>query len=132
MDQDKAEMWQARLRSGQHTQTTGSLENTANTLDVRSGYRKIGHCCLGVLCVMAVEAGVIERRENAHGHVQYGNEETGEWNSGALPKAVLEWSGIKNIFGQLPSGYLLSDLNDGQGKTFLEIADVIESDWESL
>jgi hypothetical protein len=46
MNEEAKRLWVAALRSGKYDQTTGAL---------RDG---VGYCCLGVLCEVAIEAGV--------------------------------------------------------------------------
>jgi hypothetical protein len=68
-----AKKWVAALRSGKIKQTRGQLGR-------ESGSR----CCLGVLCDLAVEEGVITKYR---------------FNEGVLPKEVIKWSGIKDSCG---------------------------------
>jgi hypothetical protein len=138
VDKTIAAEWVKRLRSGEYPQTTGSLEHVENSYSVQSGQRQVGYCCLGVLSLMASEEGIVERWVTAYGDVYYGTEGTFQtYSAAALPEAVQEWSGIKTAVGErsTPEGdwkSSLSDLNDGQKKTFAEIADVIEAEYERL
>jgi hypothetical protein len=137
VDKAIAAEWVKRLRSGEYPQTTGSLEHTKNSDSVKGGQRQVGYCCLGVLSLMASEEGIVERWETAYGDVYYGTPGTPQKCSAALPDAVQEWSGVKTGFGKRSTSEgdwksSLSDLNDGQKKTFAEIADVIEAEYERL
>lgn len=120
--------WTARLRSGQDRQVAGRLSDGVG-----------GYCCLGVLCDMAEEAGVVDKTVGKHpfngvGAVYYGDTDT------VLPPAVMDWAGLSqdnpvtseyqplNADGSVaPFRYSLAELNDA-GKTFSQIADVIDRD----
>ena len=95
------------------------------------------HCCLGVLCKIAVDAGVVERSDILSSpHPTYGG------STSSLPSEVVEWSGVPSYVGLIGPNWLedrgahkevgLSMLNDGfmghPPKTFAEIADEI-SGW---
>lgn len=54
MDTDVKERWVAALRSGEYTQAKGNLKVKLE------GDGRYGHCCLGVLCDLAAEDGIIE------------------------------------------------------------------------
>lgn len=110
----KAE-WIAALRSGNYRQGYGGLRSEEDKF-----------CCLGVLCDLAVKAGVLgEGRLNKFDHeYEYGLE--GE--SVSLPLEVMEWSGINNMVGRIaPIGSLIA-LNDGHKLSFEHIAIVIEEE----
>ncbi len=107
--------WVSALRSGNYAQGRNAL---------RSGDK---YCCLGVLCELAVEAGVVVRRpsKTSAGYA-YDNE------AGYLPVNVREWSGVESsspIVMPLDTDDVptyLSSLND-VGRPFSEIADLIEA-----
>ena len=119
MKKNVMKKWVKALRSGEYSQGTGNL------VDEQDNF-----CCLGVLCNLAPQS-------------------TGEWttnslkmwgfsgdmfNTGILPTTVMNWAGMRSYNGLIPSfphTYSLSGLNDC-GKTFAEIADIIEEEWESL
>jgi len=118
---DNAKKWVAALRSGDYKQTTGTLHRRTNGRD--------SFCCLGVACVLAVEAGVIPppRPEQAQADtadvIEYG--ELGE--VAFLPAEVQDWLGMNTAIGHLGSGDLaLTERNDA-GDSFGCIADVIET-----
>lgn len=111
MNQNVKKLWVEALRSGNYVQGYGRLS---------TGY---AHCCLGVLCDLAVKDGVVTAEGDADG-VIYDSEE------GLLPYSVTRWAGLGsqqggrvNIDGI--SGYL-SELNDN-GFGFSELADAIEA-----
>ena len=117
--------WVEALRSGKYKQTTGQLNKKGE-----------GFCCLGVLCEIAVEDGVILRYP-AGEDTGYGGEDTGYGFSdlmefSVLPKAVQEWAGIDSSAGEFPeagSKRSLISLNDDDHLSFAEIADVIEENF---
>jgi len=116
--------WIAALRSGDYTQGHGWLSADGD------------YCCLGVLCELAVHAGVIERLdngENPDGAISYGVE--GDVNRQVLPQKVRIWAEldevdpiVSNPSPEYPDDTdSLANMNDG-GYTFGEIADAIERD----
>lgn len=151
-NQDVIRRWVDALRSGKYKQGEGALVTVEFPED--GGERKEYHCCLGVLCELAAEAGVATRSESsvkAHGGWVTFNGETG------MPDyKVMEWAGVsqwmvdspepqrgqqiipdcdcgvcKNIpVGRQRSG--LSALNDNHGTPFNVIADLVEKEWLAL
>ena len=134
----KAE-WLARLRSG-------TIEQGKNVL--RSEDEK--YCCLGVLCEMAVEAGIIEpplpptedytadNDTEIRGYLYAADTEGDDEDACVderwymkhyLPEAVQEWAGLLDKRGDLAkreiNGDSLAQLNDA-GMSFADIADIIE------
>jgi hypothetical protein len=119
--------WKSRLRSGKIKQLKAALGNTAGE-----------RCCLGVLCDMAVEAGIIPPpniNATAQGKgIILGYGTSGDWNSGTLPEIVKEWAGMRSSVGQWQWDYnslSLTTLND-TGISFPEIADAIEEHEDNL
>ena len=127
--------WTSALRSGDYKQTDGQLNNGE------------GLCCLGVLCEIAVQDGVIQKTppvadadETLHspGTVGYRSVlETGgtytEYD--ILPEEVMVWAGLDSRNPPVQFRwdeeeetvtFVISDLNDDKRLTFPEIADVIE------
>jgi hypothetical protein len=122
--------WTAALRSGEYQQGRGQLRRGAEC------------CCLGVLCELAVKAGIIPEGDSATsflGDVEYG----AEANDLHLPAEVMEWAGIGEHnpsvdLASLPEGAewasdptvdgqaSLANLNDG-GTPFGVIADIIDA-----
>ena len=121
--------WTAALRGGEYRQGQGQLR------------RGDEYCCLGVLCDLAVKAGIIPEGDSATnllGDTDYG----AEGNDLHLPAEVMEWSGIGEHNpgvdrATLPKGIqwasdptldgqaALANLNDG-GTPFALIADIID------
>lgn len=116
MNQDVKAQWLTALRSGQYHQGRGYLNHAGK------------YCCLGVLCELAVRAGVIRKmKTDDESTIAYGHEE----NEGLPPREVAEWSGLSqfscNPMVTEANGErsCVSTLND-RGRTFAEIADLIE------
>ena len=123
MDAQVKAGWVAALRSGEYEQGTGSLRNSCGK-----------YCCLGVLCELAVKAGIIPPPELIldSGNYAYGEEK----NVGYLPFKVRAWAGLDSMNPAVcgPSGavygdgrYGLAGHND-MGESFNQIADLIEQD----
>lgn len=124
------ERWVARLESGKDAQTTGYLANDR------------GLCCLGVLCEIAAEDGIVIKRvvDEADGQVEYVSKvNPDDSESGELPDAVVEWAGlndnynpnnprVKIVYGDdsVRTGFHLSELNDDLAMNFSEIAEIIK------
>lgn len=131
MDAGIKTQWLEALRSGEYQQGRGELA----TMDANG---KKTHCCLGVLCELAVKAGIVQKTD-------------GTWNEGSLsflfdnsnavlPTLVKNWAGLLDhnpgIVGiQTPRGYKefsLAELNDGskpyelEPYNFTQIANIIE------
>lgn len=129
MNKNIKKRWVAALRSGDYPQGTGYLQ----TVD-KHGSR---FCCLGVLCDLAEQDGVIKQAEplaNVNGeeaHVTYPDPSPTAINgrtASVLPRVVKEWSGLDSTHPLVDGGgrfYDLIDLND-EGTPFEEIADIIE------
>jgi hypothetical protein len=111
--QEIAEEWARVLRSGQYTQRSSALR-----LDGR-------YCCLGVLCEMAVLAGVPVVTTQFKAFWAYDGE------TEVLPESVMRWSGMVSPDGLLGDRPSLMSRND-RGDTFRTIADIIERDWRML
>lgn len=109
-------LWLTALRSGEYAQGSQRLRRSNDTF-----------CCLGVLCDLAVKAGVIEEgvQEFTSSSYQYGS----SGNSAFLPSEVAKWADVDR-FGQkyddVDVAYDLAKMND-DGATFADIAEVIEA-----
>jgi hypothetical protein len=108
MNQEIKAKWLSALRSGEYQQGKQALKL----------YKKF--CCLGVLCDIHSKETKNKWVENIYLDHQ-----------GALPQDVIIWAGLKFsdpslYYGKFKSIKSLSDLNDS-GKTFLQIADLIEA-----
>lgn len=124
MNPDVRRTWVAALRSGEYAQASGKLTRLRE-----DGSR--AHCCLGVLCELAVEAGVLAPGVDAGLRVvEYGAR--GAFNY--LPAEVVTWAqlddanptvGVPLIHVDGRYTRTLSALND-QGTSFADIADLIE------
>ena len=121
--------WLTALRSGEYRQGKGSLKSQGMQGD------GLSYCCLGVLCELAVKAGIVENSkvdEDAFIH-------TFDGHFTYLPPEVAAWAGI-NREGRIylegdSSGYSdrlasvdLAELNDYK-LDFAGIADVIEREF---
>lgn len=101
MNKDNVRKWVAALRSGKYEQTTSFLYDNGR------------YCCLGVLCEIA-------------GIQHEGRFFDGEDNF--LPARAKDWIGVFDS-DPLIGPNEASALNDEHGKTFSEIADLIEYYW---
>ncbi len=118
MNPEVKQMWVAALRSGEYEQ---------GTLRLRSHDDK--YCCLGVLCDLAVKAGVDIRI------LSQGGEYTYDGDAVSLPDVVQEWAGLSDNDNDTPQDPMietelygsrqLSQLNDNK-HSFEEIADLID------
>ena len=119
MKKEIAEKWIAALRSGEYKQTSGILAN----------HNRTEHCCLGVLCELAIEDGVglqVLRPDDAS-YTSFDGE------GSHLPDCVQDWA---DTYGATPvtprqSIVELIRMNDS-GSSFEDIADHIEKYWKTL
>lgn len=128
MRRDIRDRWVAALRSGAYEQGRKRLRTSNDQ-----------YCCLGVLCEIAVETGVIPppvQQEVGYSDrpYKYGMETSNGWNSSTtgLPDIVATWAGLgpQGMHVRIPhkeaeESFNLAYLNDN-GSTFEEIADLIE------
>ncbi len=124
MKKEIADMWCAALRSGEYTQGRGSL------CTVNDDGKQF--CCLGVLCELY-------KQHDPSMDVRYSHQTADSkfvlYNSYScnLPPEVCLWSGVKTQLGfRCKNGKSLVQLNDACGFSFIEIANVIEEEWEAL
>lgn len=116
MNKDIKQQWVNALTSGEYSQTGGALAKI-NQDD------SVSYCCLGVLCDLAVKAGVIDepgQQEPDSNRLAFDYEEA------ILPVSVQEWAGVDDR-GNEPNGpdLGLPSKNDA-GKSFNVIAQIIE------
>lgn len=123
MRKDIAERWVAALRSGVYPQTTGHLRDKANGVD--------SYCCLGVLCDLHSKScptgswDGVGYCTKVRGKQRYNTEFD-------VPTAeVVRWAELSEANPTMTGG-TIAELNDNAGKTFDELADLIEASWESM
>ena len=139
MKKEIADKWAAELDSGRYVQGRGRLKFVDSDGTVR-------HCCLGVLCEMAVKDGAVKVAGPFTHTID--NVETNDYkffsevdddgnpygHIGALPDAVRKWAGLKSTLGGVNTsemGGSLSAMND-TGRSFHEIAEAIRTFKEDL
>lgn len=111
--------WVAALRSGKFRRGESELAK-------RVKGKHVEYCCLGVLCELAKKEGIVEKAYQDGYSIYYGNERY------YLPQEVKDWAGLRSTQGSRGSEkQSLAYLNDS-GNSFNRIADVIESDVDSL
>ena len=105
--------WVTALRSEQFEQGFGALHKDRQ------------FCCLGVLCELAYEEGVVGKQKNPTGRNYWY-----DGNPYTLPRSVIDWAGLDNpdVPVEMPNGltHALTYLNDACGLNFNQIADLIE------
>lgn len=109
-------LWLERLESGKEKQGHGALKKVYPTKNGK--VRKVRHCCLGVLCEIGVERGIISQEEvdlldrdiyeQEDGiNVSFGDAEA------YLPDALADWAGIpRAIMFESGIQHTLADIND--------------------
>ncbi len=122
MNKEVGRRWVKALRSGEYEQ--GKRRLTQINFD---GEAK--HCCLGVLCDLAVKDDDIEVSvlTTTGGDLLYDD------RASYLPLTVAEWAGLEETNVAVKhDGYntTLAHLNDALGLTFDRIADVIEANFD--
>lgn len=127
MNTDVKAKWIEALRSGEFDQVDGYLNKDDS-----------GFCCLGVLCELAVEDGVVQKRQvptSSTGVMEYFDPENDEEDYEAynLPSKVMDWAGLTSenpevtyTHDDVKTQYSLAELNDGVRLSFEQIADQIE------
>jgi hypothetical protein len=137
--------WVSALRSGDFQQGKSKLA-------LKEGAESpMMHCCLGVLCELAVEDGIVEAENlpwGTGGEIRRFADGTNRAST-QLPSKVAQWAGLRNegdmamcdpylytipnpLNSNIPYSVTCSEANDGypsQGiyrKSFSEIADLIE------
>lgn len=115
------EKWVKALRSGEYKQTQGELVSADDSF-----------CCLGVLCNISdvgewVKYNDLSLDSSEEWYYECPHESTNQW----LPNDVMDWAGMNSSIGEMGAEEPLTELNDG-GKTFNQIADIIEENYETL
>ncbi len=143
MNPEIKQLWLNALRGGEYEQGHGYLRRNKAEQD--------SFCCLGVLCDLAEQAGVIGEPEESDwsGGETYIYRDDYEGEETILPEGVARWAGLlveredgsfgPNKAGRMndyvvvesdygtEEGYLtLWELNDSAGHTFADLANVIE------
>ena len=119
MKEQIAKDWIKALRSGKYEQTTGTLKDGK------------GYCCLGVLCDISNKGSwKFDKINDTIEFILNTTSKKEEIALAKLPISIENWAGMSSGWGSLP-GMRLTSLND-QGKSFFEIADLIEKHWQEL
>lgn len=144
MDPDVKRRWLEALRSGRYEQANGYLS-------INGGY-----CCLGVLCEVAVEDGVIYRYDDDDSVVYASTAHEADSSRKVLPERAVIWADIRSenpsfevALSDIPSEHVpdflhtrglnvierdgnhcynvtLAELNDVYRLSFNQIADLVE------
>lgn len=110
MNKEIQRQWVAALRSGEYKQGHGVLESNGR------------FCCLGVLCDLAVKAGVVKRGASpVNKPVSFVDPYDPEDLTGRPPMVVEKWAGLDAV----RVGHLIR-LNDIERLPFDRIANIIE------
>jgi hypothetical protein len=122
---DIKEQWVGALRSGGYKQGRRRLADNDGKF-----------CCLGVLCELATEAGVLDKEtSDQFGPIYRSTSDPGDWDRNILPQAVVDWAELESPRPMVALGAdstlvspmgSLDFLND-TGKKFDEIAGLIEA-----
>lgn len=94
--------WVERLRSGRYAQTKSSLTNDSQD----------AFCCLGVLCTIAEDDGIVKRADWEHGST--------------LPEAVQTWAGIGEADPVIDGRHTRASAANDHGAKFPDIATAIQ------
>ena len=107
--------WVAALRSGEFAQGFSALHSQ----------EPVGYCCLGVLCVLAQRAGIVEAFPESNGLVWYGGDAGNPAENAYLPEEVIAWAGLASRNPRVANEESLAKMNDDVA-SFSVIADHIE------
>jgi hypothetical protein len=133
MNPEVRALWSEALRSGRFVQGSSALA----TIDGAS--ETVRHCCLGVLCELAVEAGVAVRVESDSYYGYRGSDQRFPVFK-FPPVVVADWAGLSSVNPsvEVPNGVvdaddyvddsrvLLITLNDDVKMPFERIADLVD------
>lgn len=118
-------LWTDALRSNRFYQGSGRLKQLKADAQTESGQIAL-HCCLGVLCELAIEAKVPDVRE-----FTLGCEPSFSGSMFHLPLQVMEWAGLGSdnpmCHPKEYKGEITLSLANDDGLSFATIADVIET-----
>lgn len=133
MNPEVKAQWVADLRSGKFLQGKGVLHRENTATDAASVHT---FCCIGVLCESAVAAGVAERTQSSNDAncFKYSDPNDTEFggNSHYAPGVVRVWAGLDSSNPSVEYAErfrTLADLNDDEGMSFDQIADLIEAQY---
>lgn len=112
MKKEIMELWVKELKSGYWQQGKYFLEH--------SGF----FCVYGVLANLAALYGVCSHSgQNLNGF---------DKKITVVPESVIQWAELKSPIGEIPGlKYSLAEMNDN-GKSFKDLAEVIEKHWSEL
>jgi hypothetical protein len=129
-------LWVNDLRAHPEAQGAGFLDYIDE-----DGKRK--QCCLGRMCLLAVEAGVIPAPELRNGRYFYlddqwtteGEKHEAFAQAGSLPRKVAEWAGLTfddgaprdSVVIDPANGVDAIEANDAEGYSFAKIADLADA-----
>ena len=120
MRKEIAEKWAAALRSGEYEQGVNRLATADRTK----------HCCLGVLCEVAIKEGV--PLDMSVGREFYRPATAYDDATAKLPLRVQTWAGMASDHGSLGREMPSLMLQNESGTSFDGLADIIEGLWEKL
>lgn len=138
---DVIEKWVTALESGEYAQTEGRLHRAVPHKGPYMDEKPAGFCCLGVLCDLAVKAGVIPEPtllQDHNGDETYAYGTHVDEASSFPPPAVVEWAGLNSNNPVLDWMYTdaagrvtvdqveASQLNDSNGLDFTDIAAAVQ------
>lgn len=116
--------WVGALRSGEYHRGTLGMRRVVAGREL--------FCPLGVLCDLASKVGFGEWESSLYDFDHYnfrtvGNDGIVYSSTMVLPRPITEWAALSNDNGSTKDGSCVSHQNDYKGKTFEEIADLIDS-----
>lgn len=132
MNRDIGERWVRALRSGDYKQGQGRLTR------LNADGTPASHCCLGVLCEIALKDGIVTAEEDNNGVSfarRYRGVDDNTVGYNYLPEAVMKWAGLKDsnprvsvpaVGGMQQMRTTMAALNDERNYNFDQIATVIE------
>lgn len=148
MHKEIADRWADKLESGELPQGRGRLFQDSDKRNAK-GENIGGYCCLGVLCEIAVEDGIIEKRvydpiDRSVGYGTYEEFNNGEQGTAFPPLSVVEWAGLEDenpvfktpgetcALGCCNRNLAAATLNDDRKYTFEQIAALIREQYDKI